>query len=79
VLASGDYRRGLALYEHRFAEIARTQVWELGIPEWQGEELAGKQILIHHDEGIGDDLQFARFLPDLRERDANITLAVPVI
>jgi len=77
VLASGDYRRGLALYEHRFAEIARTQVWELGIPEWQGEELAGKQILIHHDQGMGDDLQFARFLPDLRERDANITLAVP--
>lgn len=77
VLASGDYARGLALYEHRFAEIARTQVWELGIPEWQGEDLAGKRILIHHDQGVGDDIQFVRFLPDLAERDALITLAVP--
>jgi hypothetical protein len=77
VLASGDYARGLALYEHRFAEIARTQVWELGIPEWQGEDLAGKHILIHHDQGTGDDIQFCRFLPDLLERQARITLAVP--
>jgi hypothetical protein len=77
VLASGDYARGLALYEHRFAEIARTQAWELGIPEWQGEDLAGKHILIHHDQGTGDDIQFCRFLPDLLEREARITLAVP--
>ena len=77
VLASGDYQRGLALYEHRFAEIGRTQVWELGIPEWQGEDLAGKHILVHHDQGIGDDIQLARFLPDLVERGARISLAVP--
>lgn len=78
VLAQGDYRRGLALYEHRFAEIARTQVWELGIPEWQGEDLEGKHILVHHDQGIGDDIQFVRFLGALmRRRAGRVTLAVP--
>ena len=77
ILASGDYRRGLLSYEWRFSEIGRTQVWELGIPEWQGEDLAGKHILVHHDQGTGDDIQFARFLPDLVERGAKISLAVP--
>jgi hypothetical protein len=75
--SAADYRRGLALYEHRFAEIGRTQVWELGIPEWQGEDLTGKHILVHHDQGQGDTIQFARFLGALAQRAGRITLAAP--
>ena len=77
VLAGGDYQRGLALYEHRFAEIARTQVWELGIPEWRGEDLGAKHILVHGDQGSGDDIQFGRFLGALAKRAQRVTLAVP--
>jgi len=77
ILAAGDYRRGLCAYEHRFAEIGRTQVWELGIPEWQGEDLGAKHILVHHDQGTGDDIQFVRFLGLLAERAEHVTLAVP--
>lgn len=75
--STGQYHRGLALYEHRFAQIAKSQVWELGIPEWQGEDLADKHILIHHDQGVGDTIQFCRFLPELEKRAQRITLAVP--
>jgi len=77
VLASGDYQRGLALYEHRFADIGQTQAWELGVPEWRGEDLAGKHILVHHDQGTGDDIQFCRFLGHLAQRAGRVTVAVP--
>jgi hypothetical protein len=74
---TGAYGRGLALYEHGFAQIAKTQVWELGIPEWQGEDLRDKHILVHHDQGVGDTIQFGRYLGELAKRDAMVTLAVP--
>ena len=37
-------------------------------PRWQGESLAGKTLLVHADEGFGDTLQFARFLPRRKAR-----------
>ena len=43
---------------------------------WQGETLTGKSILIHAEQGIGDTIQFLRFLPLLVTRDAEVTLAV---
>jgi tetratricopeptide (TPR) repeat protein len=77
VLASGDWRRGLALYDHRYMELPTSQAWELGAPLWQGEDLAGKHLLVHHDQGDGDTIQFARFLPKLAETAASVTLAAP--
>jgi tetratricopeptide (TPR) repeat protein len=66
VLASGDLRRGFALYEHRWNRLARTPACDLGIPEWQGEDLAGKVLLVYQDMGHGDVLQFCRLIPDVR-------------
>jgi hypothetical protein len=76
-VGSPDWQRGLALYRHRFNEVARTQAWELGAPEWEGEDLEGKHILIHQDQGDGDTIQFCRFLPELWSRAERVTLAVP--
>jgi tetratricopeptide (TPR) repeat protein len=76
-VGSPDWQRGLALYRHRFNEVARTQAWELGAPEWEGEDLEGKHILIHQDQGDGDTIQFCRFLPELGRRAGRLTLAVP--
>jgi tetratricopeptide (TPR) repeat protein len=76
-VGSPDWQRGLALYRHRFNEVARTQAWELGAPEWEGEDLEGKHILVHQDQGDGDTIQFCRFLPMLGFRAERVTLAVP--
>ena len=46
----------------------------LGI--WQGEDLTGRTLLIHAEEGLGDTLQFARFVPALAGRASRIVLAV---
>ncbi len=41
-------------------------------PMWLGEDgVAGKTILIHVDEGLGDSIQFARYLPMLAARGGN--------
>lgn len=73
VLARGDLRRGFALMEHRWGALSRTPVWDIGVPEWKGEDLHGKTILVHQDQGFGDVLQFCRFLSSL---PAKVTLAV---
>jgi hypothetical protein len=75
-VGSPDWQRGLALYRHRFHEVARTQAWDLA-PEWEGEDLEGKHILVHQDQGDGDTLQFCRFLPELARRAGRLSLAMP--
>jgi tetratricopeptide (TPR) repeat protein len=46
-------------------------------PAWLGEdEIEGKTILVHVDEGFGDTIQFARYLPMLAARGARVLLVV---
>lgn len=50
---------------------------KLSTPIWLGDEpVAGKTILICADEGIGDTIQFARYVPMLAARGARVILAV---
>ena len=45
-------------------------------PEWRGESLAGKSLLIWPEHGFGDYIQFVRYVPLLKQRGATrITLA----
>lgn len=34
-------------------------------PEWQGEPLAGKTVLVYGEQGLGDEIMFASCLPDI--------------
>lgn len=43
---------------------------------WDGREFAGKHVLIRCYHGLGDTIQFARFLPLLARRTASLTLEV---
>ena len=46
-------------------------------PKWLGkEDIAGKTILIEEDEGFGDNIQFARYLPMVAARGAKVILVV---
>jgi tetratricopeptide (TPR) repeat protein len=37
-----------------------------GVVHWQGEPLSGKTITVYHEEGVGDFIMWARFLPHLK-------------
>ena len=48
-----------------------------GIPYWRGEPLQGRRVLLHEGSGIGDTLQFFRFVPALAARGARLVFSGP--
>jgi tetratricopeptide (TPR) repeat protein len=61
-------------YRHEALSIARFSFVE---PIWLGKEpIEGKTILIHVDEGLGDVLQFVRYVPMVAARGARVILVV---
>lgn len=69
-ISCGEYRKGWLSYR------ARHSSWKHlllpGIPEWNGEALAGKTVIVHSEQGCGDVIQFIRYLPYLRQTGATI-------
>ncbi len=63
LLTRGEYREGFALYESRFgAGLARRR---FAIPLWDGGVISAGRLLISAEQGFGDVLQMARFVPRL--------------
>lgn len=75
MLLNGDYGRGFTEYEWR---LKRTAAPDRPRPQpvWNGEDIQGKNLLVYGEQGMGDVLQMARFLPALTSRGAKVTLAV---
>lgn len=75
-LAIGDFARGLSNYESRFdcSDGLASRLLADKLPTWRGEDLAGKHILVHTEQGHGDTIQFCRFLPFLLARGARVTV-----
>ena len=73
LLMLGDYAAGWPLYENR-REVFKVAFPDLPVPEWKGEPLAGKRIAVFPEQGLGDAIQFARFLPLLRQAGAQALL-----
>jgi hypothetical protein len=46
-------------------------------PRWTGEPLTAKTILLHAEQGLGDVLQFIRYLPLVKARGARVILEAP--
>lgn len=77
-LLIGNYERGLELFEHRWQlDEFKPAIRQFGAPLWLGDEnLKGKTILITPEQGFGDTLQFARYVPLLEKMGANVLLEV---
>ena len=69
LLLRGDFVAGWPSYEQRWAMPAvRDKRPRFAQPEWRGEALDGKALLIYVEQGMGDNLQFVRYLGVLRAR-----------
>jgi len=76
LLGAGEYKEGFGLYDVRFRR-RRNSVYrpDLPFPEWRGEPLAGRSIIVFPEQGFGDQIMFARFVRPLQEAGAEVTLA----
>jgi len=77
-LVQGDFKHGWPLFEARWTVPALGNQRRYGqLPPWLGQvPLAGKSILLYAEQGLGDTLQFCRYVPVLLAMGARVSLAV---
>lgn len=68
-----DFRRGFAGYEAR-ERLPRMPRRVFPGERWRGDAVAGRTVLLISEQGFGDALQFARFVPWLARRGARVVL-----
>ena len=78
LLNRGNFGEGWSEYEYRWETPGYSAYKKrpLGRPQWKGESLAGRRILLHAEQGFGDAIQFARFIPAVLARGAEVYLEV---
>ncbi len=80
MLLNGNYTAGWKEYEWRWkSRDFKSSYRKFTQPMWMGnkEDLRGKTILIHTDQGQGDVIQMLRYIPMIAEWGASIVLDVP--
>lgn len=76
-MLTGNLEAGWAGREARWAKANAPPYPKFSQPMWLGSEaIEGKTILIHVDEGLGDTIQFARYVPMVAARGARVILVV---
>lgn len=76
LMAQSRFAEAAPLYPARFElpQLGLLHPSGLPYPEWRGEDLAGKQLVVFPEMGFGDQIQHARFAALLRDRGAYVSL-----
>ncbi|QJW92550.1 tetratricopeptide repeat protein [Frigoriglobus tundricola] len=74
-LADGDFVRGWPEYEARF-RVNRKHKPPPG-PRWDGAPLGGQILLVTSEQGLGDSIQFVRYLRPAKERGGTVLFDCP--
>lgn len=75
LLSQGRISEGFSYYEsrHDIPSLGNPKP-KLPFPEWQGEPVLGRHIIILPEQGFGDAIQFARFANVLQAKGATVTI-----
>jgi Flp pilus assembly protein TadD len=76
-LLRGDFKAGWSGYEwrNRAGGFVPSAAYEAS--QWGGEDISSKSIYVHSEQGLGDILQFIRYIPELAARCDKVVLRVP--
>jgi Tfp pilus assembly protein PilF len=75
LLLQGDYANGWQEYEWRWkARDFTSPPRHFFQPPWTGTDLAGRTLFVHAEQGVGDTLQFVRYLPLVAARGGRVIL-----
>ncbi len=73
LMVQGDLEEGFRRWRWNVAASKR-----FAVPEWRGEALEGATILIHAEQGFGDAIHFARYIPMVAARGGRVIFEAPV-
>lgn len=78
-LGCGKYVEGLIDNKVRWECVSCHPYMNNEVPEWRGEPLHGKTIVVLHEQGFGDTFQFCRFIPQIKTKlgAEKVILSVP--
>lgn len=68
-----NFKDGWALYERRFQTGGLNKVFchDFGLPWWAGQALQNETLLVHGEQGLGDEMMFAALIPTLLKQLSN--------
>lgn len=75
-LLAGRLPEGFAGLEYRWRRRGFASPREFAQPQWDGGALAGRTLLLHAEQGLGDAIQMLRFIPAIAAQ-ARVLLEVP--
>jgi tetratricopeptide (TPR) repeat protein len=73
LLRRGEWEEGWREFEWRWRSGKMQMLYRQ--PMWDGSELNGRRILLHAEQGLGDTIQFVRYVPMVASRGGRITVA----
>ena len=77
LLLCGDFQNGWREHESRLRtpiRVRRLRRESSPQPQWDGGELHGRTIFLHPEQGLGDTLQFVRYVPLVAQRGGRVIL-----
>jgi hypothetical protein len=82
LLALGQWEEGFADYRYTetcsmFMRPLYHKAIKAGIKPWNGENIAGKKLLVMHDHGHGDTIMMLRYMNALKEMGIQVIMQMP--
>jgi tetratricopeptide (TPR) repeat protein len=76
-LQLGDFEKGWIGYENRWErKKAPEGRLKAEYPVWKGESISRKRVIVYEEQGLGDTIQFSRYLRELSDLQAQVTFLV---